>query len=413
MNKIILKPSKKVISGSVNLSGSKSISNRALLMKNLSGSKIKFDNLSTSDDTKRIKFYLEFIDTCLSSNIPMIIDTQNAGTVMRFLTAYLAIREGKWLMTGIERMKKRPMGELVNALNTLGCNITFTEKTDFPPILIKGGKMFGGRIEINPDKSSQFISALMMIGPYLEDGLEIVLEKKPVSTPYIKMTAQLMKIFGIEVNISAKKITIPAGDYEITELNIEPDWSSVSYWYEIAALTKDSNIFIPGLSINSLQGDSIVAEIYNNLGVETIYKEDGILIKSKVDFNSEFEFNFKDYPDLVPAVMATCAAKGIELKIKGINHLKYKESDRIISMDEELAKVGCSITRQGQVYLLKPGKLGDMAEFNTHDDHRIAMSLAPLAIVIDEVTINNPDVTIKSYPDFWNDMIKLNVFTKS
>lgn len=413
MSKIVLIPNKKIISGTVNLSGSKSISNRALLMKNLSGSNIRFDNLSTSDDTNRIKFYLKFIDTCLSSNIPLIIDTQNAGTVMRFLTAYLAIHDGKWLMTGIERMKKRPIGELVNALNALGTDITFTEKTDFPPVLIKGGNMYGGRVEINPKKSSQFISALMMIGPYLEDGLEIVLEKKPVSAPYIKMTAQLMKLFGIAVDVSSKKITIPAGDYKITELNIEPDWSSVSYWYEVAALTKDSNIFIPGLSKNSLQGDAIVAEIYDNLGVETTYQKDGILIKSKTEYQSEFDFNFKDYPDLVPALMATCAAKGIELKIRGINHLKYKESDRIISMDEELTKIGCSISRKGQIYILKPGKLVKMVEFNTHEDHRIAMSLAPLALLINEVTINNHNVTIKSYPDFWNDMIKLNVFTTS
>jgi len=382
-------------------------------MKNLSGSKIRFGNLSNSDDTNRIKFYLKFIDTCLSSDIPMIIDTQNAGTVMRFLTAYLAIREGKWLMTGIERMKKRPIGELVNALNALGAEITFTEKPDFPPILIKGSEMFGGNIETNPNQSSQFISALMMIGPYLEDGLEIILQKKPVSAPYIEMTAQLMRMYGIKVETTAKKITIPAGDYEIVEHNIEPDWSSASYWYEVAALTKNSQIFIPGLSKTSIQGDAAVAEIYDNLGVETIFQEDGILIKSKSEFNSEFEFNFKNYPDLVPSVMATCAAKGIQLTIKGISHLKFKESDRIISMDEELSKIGCSITRRGQLYLLSPGKLVDKVEFNTHEDHRIAMSLAPLSLLIDEVTINKPDVTIKSYPDFWKNMSELNVFTTS
>ncbi|MCK5775049.1 MAG: 3-phosphoshikimate 1-carboxyvinyltransferase, partial [Bacteroidales bacterium] len=389
------------------------ISNRVLLMKNLSGSNSRFENLSNSDDTKRINFYFNFIDTCLSSGVPMIIDTQNAGTVLRFLTAYIAISDGKWLVTGSERMLERPVGELVDALTALGATINYSEKQGFPPLLIQGRELKGGSVSINPRQSSQFISALMMIGPYLKDGLEIVLEKSTVSTPYISMTAKLMKLFGIDVEITTKRIIIPAGDYTLTDYNIEPDWSSASYWYEVVALSKHSQIFIPKLTNRSIQGDAIVAQLFDQLGVETIYREDGILLKSKAETVKYIDFNFKDYPDLAPTVMATCAAKGIELMLRGINHLKYKESNRILSMDEELSKIGCSISRQGQAYILKPGELPDKAEFNTHNDHRIAMCLAPLSLKIKEIDINNPDVNIKSYPDFWDDMQRLGVFEVS
>ena len=413
MKTITLKSTGQKISGAVNLSGSKSISNRALLMKNLSGSKVKFGNLSNSDDTNRIKFYLKFIDVCLSSGVPMTIDTQNAGTVLRFLTAYIAIRDGKWLVTGSERMLERPVGELVEALKSLGANIDYSEKQGFPPLLINGRELIGGSISINPRQSSQFISALMMIGPYLKNGLEIHLEKSTVSTPYIFMTANLMKLFGVEVKVTPKKILVPAGDYVVIDYNIEPDWSSASYWYEVAALSTNSQIFIPNLTNRSIQGDAIVTKLFDQLGVETVYQKDGILLKSKAETVEKIDFNFKDYPDLAPTVMATCAAKGIELMIRGINHLKYKESNRILSMDEELSKIGCSISRQGQAYVLKAGELPEKAEFNTHQDHRIAMCLAPLALKIKEVSINNPDVSIKSYQDYWNDMQKLGVFKKS
>ncbi len=413
MKTITLKASGQSISGTINLSGSKSISNRVLLMRTLAASKIRFGNLSNSDDTKKIEFYLKFIDICHSSRVPMTIDAQNAGTVLRFLTAFIAIRSGKWLITGSERMKERPVGELVDALNKLGANIKFTNEQGYPPLLVVGRKIKGDKVVIRPQQSSQFVSALMMIAPYLKNGLEIVMENKPVSTPYIFMTAKLMKIFGIDAKVSDKKINVPAGDYTIVNYNIEPDWSSASYWYEVAALSKNSQIFISKLTNNSIQGDSIVAELFEKLGVETVYHEDGILLKSNAEAVKKLDFDFTDSPDLVPTVMATCAAKGIELIIRGASHLKYKESDRIYAMDEELSKIGCQISRQGETFILKSEKLTDTAEFNTHNDHRIAMSLAPLALKLKEVKINNPDVIIKSYTDFWDDMSKLGVFTIS
>jgi 3-phosphoshikimate 1-carboxyvinyltransferase len=340
----------------------------------------------------------------------MILDIKNAGTVMRFLTAYLSLIAGKWLITGSERMQKRPIGELVDALNSLGADIQFTQKIGFPPLLIKGAEIKGGVVEINAKQSSQFVSALMMIAPYLKNGLEIIMKHNPVSAPYIKMTAKLMSEYGVNVEIDSNTIFVPEGNYKIKEHNIEADWSSASYWYEVAALSENSEIFISNLSKKSIQGDSIVAQIFKNLGVETIYLNNGVLLKNKETFKTEYEFNFKDYPDLVPAVMATCAIKGIKLKVKGISHLKYKESDRILSLDEELSKIGCCITKEGKSYILTSGESVNNVEFNTHNDHRLAMCLAPLVLKIKDVVINDPEVSTKSYPDFWKNMKDLNVF---
>jgi len=409
VNSLVLESVGNKLKGIVELSGSKSISNRVLLMKNLAGSPVIFERLSNSDDTNRIKFYLKFIDTCLSSGVPMIVDTKNAGTVMRFLTAYLAIREGKWMMVGTERMYERPIGQLVESLNALGARITYARTSGFPPILINGGKMHGGSVELNPRQSSQFVSALMMIGPYLKDGLKIVMEKNPVSTPYIIMTAKLMQKFGVEVKVEPKRITVSPGDYNISDFEVEADWSSAAYWYQLVALSDGGEVFLPGLKENSLQGDSVLAKIFNQLGVETVFVEDGIKLTHKAETVSDLDFNFKDCPDLAPSVMACCAIKGIELKMRGITHLKFKESDRLSSMDKELSKIGCELERQGQAYFLKPAtSLGEVV-FNTHDDHRIALSLATLALRLKKVTINNPEVIIKSYPEFWKDIERMKI----
>lgn len=379
-------------------------------MKYLSGSKVSFENISDSEDTQRLNFYLNFIDKCLISGIPMILDTKDSETLMRFLSSYLAISEGKWLITGSKKIQNRPITELVDSINSLGANINYAEKTGFPPLIIKGGKIKGGRIEINPSQSSKFVCALMMIAPYFKNGLEISMLKNPVSDSLIKMTAELMRQFKVNVETDSEKIIIPKGDYKILNYNIEADWSSVSYWHEVVALSNNSEIFISNLSKNSLQGDSVVADIFSNLGVETIYNQEGITLKSKTNFKSEFEYDFKNYPDLLPAVMATCAAKGIKLTVKGIGHLKYKELDRILNLEEELSKIGGVITKEGKSYILTSDNIVEKVEFNTHDDHRIAMCLAPLVLVINEVIINDTDVVKKSYPNFWKDMKKLNVF---
>lgn len=379
-------------------------------MKYLSGSKAKFENISDSEDTQRLNFYLNFIDTCLVSGIPMILDSKDSETLFVFLSSYLAISEGKWLITGSEEQQNKPISEFVDSLNSLGANINYSNKTGFPPLIIKGEKIKGSLLEINSTQSDKFVSILMMIAPYFTNGLEINMIKNIVSAPIIKMTAKLMQQFNVNVETDSKKITIPKGDYKISNCNIEADWSIASYWYEIVAISNNSEIFIENLSEKSVQNDSIVADIFYNLGVDTIYYQEGITLKSKTNFKTEFEYNFENHLDLLPAVMASCAAKGIKLTINGIDNLKHKEFDLILKLDEEFSKIGCGITKEGKSYILTSNNIVKKAEFNSHNDHRIAMCLAPLVLIMNEIIINDTDIIKKSDPNFLKEMINLNVF---
>ena len=415
MGQVKLKYSNRKLAGSINLSGSKSISNRLLIIRALAGSKLRFDNLSDSADTQSLKFYLRFIEDCASSAIPMVIDAANAGTVLRFLSAYLSIKEGTWLLTGSDRMKERPIRGLVSALDNLGVEISYTEKTNFPPLRIIGSDIEIEGVDVDASSSSQFVSALMLIAPYLENGLQIQLIKKPVSFSYIKMTQKLMQEFGAKVQLNKKKVTVKPGGYQIKSYAVEPDWSSASYWYEIAALSENADIFLKGLLKESVQGDRIAAEIFEQLGVSTIFEEGGIRLKSTNNFASTFSYDFSDCPDLVPAVLSACAGKGIPAKFKGIGHLKHKESDRIAAMQTELQKTGTVLKRKSNTVELIPSEK-NLAQtdciFNTHGDHRIAMALAPLALILASVKINNPEVVKKSYPLFWKDLASFGIVFK-
>lgn len=410
MEKLRLTLKSDQLKGEVKLSGSKSISNRLLIMRQLSGSISNFSNLSVAQDTTRLAKCLHQIETCSTSRIPLIIDTGNAGTVLRFLTAFLSIIKGKWLLTGEERMKNRPVGGLVDALNQLGADICFTKEESFPPLLIQGSELYGDQINVDASKSSQFVSALMMIAPYFENGLIINLLNKPVSYSYIEMTANLMKLFGVVVQLNENTIAIQAGDYQMTDMGIEPDWSSASYWYEVVALSKDANIFLPGFMKNSVQGDHICAQLFEELGVSTKYESEGIRLQ-KIKLTSElFSYDFTDHPDLVPAIMATCAAKQIPATFYGVSHLKYKESDRLRSLNNELSKIGAKLEEISDGCQLIPAKTGDLGKdivFETYADHRIAMCLAPLAIVNKSIDICDPDVVVKSYPEYWSDLKKI------
>jgi len=412
VRQIKLKYSNRKLSGSLNLPGSKSISNRLLIMRVLAASKLRFDNLSDSADTQSLKFYLKFIEDCASSAIPMVIDTENTGTSLRFLSAYLAIKDGTWLLTGSARMKERPIKGLVSALIDLGVEISYTEKNGFPPLLIIGSDIEGGSVDVDPSASSQFVSALMLIAPYLENGLQIQLVKKPVSFSYIEMTQKLMQQFGAEVLVTKKNVVVKPGGYQIQNFTIEPDWSSASYWYEMVALSKDADIFLGGLSKESVQGDHIVAELFEQLGVSTVFEENGVRLKSTQNVVSSFSYDFSACPDLVPAVLATCAGKGIPANIKGSGHLKHKESDRIAVLQTELQKTGVILRRKTNSVELIPSEENFAKTnciFDTHGDHRIAMALAPLALKLSSVIINNPEVVKKSYPLFWEDVVKLGI----
>ena len=412
MEPVILKNRKKNLQGSFKLTGSKSISNRLLIMKALSESDIRFENLSKSEDTDLLKFYLSFLDTCANSRIAMIVDTKNAGTVMRFITAFAAVRQGKWLVTGHERMKKRPIAPLVDALRQLGANIEYTEEEGYPPIKLLGHQLQSTDITIDARQSSQFVTAIMMIAPYLAYGLTINLKGKPVSESYIQMTARLMQQAGIDVEMDNQSIKIEPGEYHLKPIYIEPDWSSASYWYELVALSDNASIVLDGLKEDSCQGDRALADIFNEFGVQTEFQANGIRISKKGSVSSEFKYNFSSNPDIAPTAMVTCAALGIKAIFTGINHLRLKESDRIEGLTAELAKIGTTLSKSGQRYVLTPGKsITSISEidFDTYNDHRMAMSFAPLSLLIDTVRISNPGVVRKSYPGFWNDLNTLGI----
>jgi len=401
------------IVGKVAVHGSKSISNRILIIRELSGDLCTIDNLSLSDDTQRLLFYIGMINTCGTSGIPMVIDANNAGTVSRFLTAFLVYREGTWLLTGNLRMQERPIKGLVDGLNLLGADISYSNKDGNIPLRIVGKDIRGGRISVDVSESSQFISAIMMIGPYLEEGLKINFMSRPVSLPYIEMTQKLMQKFGAHVELNEDGVSILRGKYQFHPCTVESDWSSASYWYEAVALADEAEVIITGLNKNSLQGDSVLVNIYEQLGVATIFNTDGIILTKTSNIVEKFSFDFEGCPDIVPAVMATCAALGVKAVFKNIGHIAFKESNRIKALGGELKKIGATLRKEKTKYILTPNKnsVDNNLSFSTYGDHRIAMCLAPLVLVYDKIEICNPDVVKKSYPEFWDDFKKLKFAT--
>ena len=401
------------LNGEIRISGSKSISNRMLIIDTLADEKLVLKNLSTSDDTLSLKKSLTMIRTCASSRIPLVVDAGNAGTVLRFLTALLSVTEGQWLLTGSERMKIRPVGELVSALKKLGADIEYANELGYPPLLIKGTGLKSKELVLDASQSSQFVSALMMIAPELSDGLKINFKNRPVSFPYIEMTAKLMQECGIEVLLTDESVEVKPGTYKAVDYHIEPDWSSASYWYEMAALSDSASVLLPGFVKESLQGDQIIAEVFNNFGVQTTYGDYGIWITRSRESTDYFKYNFEACPDLVPAVLATCAAKGITAELEGVSHLKYKESDRLEVLKDELAKVGAKIILRGNFVDLVPSSVLPQSEiiFDTYKDHRIAMCLAPLALKFAGVSVNEPNVVHKSYASFWKDIQQLGILS--
>ncbi len=403
---------KNVLFGTYHLPASKSISNRLLVMRALGKSKVLFDNLSEAEDTYMMRLYLSFIRTCAGSEIPLSLDTHNAGTVFRFLVAFLSQREGRWLITGGERMRQRPVGALVDALRTLGADIRYSDKEGFPPLIIHGKKIKGGVVDLNASSSSQFVSALMLIAPYLSGGLTIRLTSKPVSAAYIHMTATLMQNFGAQVSFSNNEVHVPEGRYDVKKTRIEPDWSAAAFWYEMVAFQAGAQALLPGLTENSVQGDRFLTEVFEQLGVQSHFTEEGLFISYTGKVAKTIDFDFTNAPDIVPSVMAACAGLRVEGVFRGIEHLRIKESDRILSMQKELGKIGAKIIQMDRLYRLVPGERpGTAPVFNSHGDHRMAMSLAPLAMKLGQVTIKNPEVVRKSYPGFWDELEKTGIFT--
>ena len=401
------------LSASIKLPASKSISNRALIIHALSGGNMMPDNLSVCDDTDVVVQALE--------TMPHTINIKAAGTAMRFLTAYLSVREGEHVITGTERMKHRPIGVLVDAMRTLGADIRYVEEEGFPPLHINGKTLWGGQVCIPGDISSQYVSALLLIGPVLKNGLELQLSGNIISRPYIDLTLWLMREFGANADwASGDTIVVKPQPYCQRRFLIENDWSAASYWYEMVALYERdmAKVRLGGLMDASKQGDSCVKHIYSLLGVKTQFSdhEEGkptlVTITPRMGSVRKIDFDFNNCPDLAQTVVVTCCALDIPFHFKGLTSLKIKETDRIEALKRELRKVGYIVRSANDSELIWDGTKCEpsMEPIDTYEDHRMAMAFAPLAIKFPGLAINNPEVVSKSYPTFW-DYLKSAGFT--
>ena len=409
MSSLLIKSESKVIASSVDLTAGKSESNRVLLIRALCGQNFEIENLATAKDTQTM------MDLLASKE--RVKDVGPAGTTMRFLTAYYANTPGKHLITGSERMKQRPITILVDALRTLGAEIEYTEQEGCPPLKIIGKKLNGGTVHIDGSVSSQYLSALIMIGPTLTGGLNLVLEGKVASVPYLSMTLKLIEQFGVHYSWEGNIISIKQGDYKPKNHMVEADWSAASYWYQVVALAQSAELKIVGLQKNSLQGDAAIVNIFAKLGVETLFLEGAVVIKKNVDFKlpQRLSYDFSNCPDVAQTLASTVAGLGIEGSFTGLESLRIKETDRIQAIKDELIKfnIMVEIKADDEIFIHK-GILSETKEsIETYDDHRVAMSIAPLCLLLnDGIEIKEPEVVVKSYPAFWKDLNHVGLVSK-
>ena len=395
-----LSRNKRSIKGEIEIGGSKSESNRLLMLREYS-SDFKITNLSKSDDTKTLINAL--------ANTDKIIDVNHAGTAMRFLASYYASKlNSEITLTGSDRMKNRPIGILVDALRDLGAEIEYKEKEGYPPLRIIGKNLMGNEVSLPANISSQFISSLMMLGVKIDNGIKLNLEGNIASKPYILMTKKLMDKIGCNVVINNNEIVISRNYKSLNRIvEVESDWSSASYFYSIVALSNDAEITLKIFKRDSIQGDSIVSKIYQKLGVETMYKEDSIIIsKNKMsNLPNILKLDLSDTPDLAQTIAVSCLGLGIECELSGLDTLKIKETDRIEALKKEFIKLGVDgiTTSDNKIYFRGDQKLNNNIKISTYQDHRMALSFAPLAVIID-ISIESPNVVSKSFPDYWEDL---------
>ena len=407
MQYTIISPTR--LNANIQLPASKSVSNRALIIYALSGGYKLPQNLSDCDDTEVIINAIRYM--------PEVIDIKAAGTAMRFMTAYLSVMRGTHVITGTDRMKHRPISVLVDALRKLGAHIEYVGEEGFPPLRITGSKLTGGLLEIPGNVSSQYISALLMIGPVLEEGLELRLTGDIISRPYIDLTLWMMREFGADADWSAgDTISVKPQPYSNRDYVIENDWSGASYWYEMVALSQDreATVRLSGLMDGSKQGDSVVKYIFSLLGVKTSFESrDGerlqvVTLKRSGRCVPRLEYDFVNSPDLAQTVVVACCAKGVPFHFRGLSTLKIKETDRIAALKKELLKLGYVLKDINGSELVWDGTRCEPqkhAVIDTYEDHRMALSFAPLGL-LKPIVINNPQVVTKSYPRFWDDLKK-------
>lgn len=394
------------INSTIQLPASKSICNRALVIHAMAGCTFPLNHLSDCDDTEVIVAALR--------DMPETINIKAAGTAMRFMTAYLASTPGSHTITGTERMKNRPIAILVDALRRLGADIEYVEKEGFPPLHIEGKPLEGGQIEVVGSISSQYISALLMIGPVLQKGLELKLTGEIASRPYIDLTLWTMCQFGADAKwTDIDTITIAPQPYaKIEDYTIESDWSASSYWYEIMALNanRDSELQLDGLSDCTKQGDSVVKYIFSLLGVKSDFELRDRIAPLKLKAHRctlpRLDYDFTGSPDLAQTIVVACCAMGVHFRFTGLATLKIKETDRIEALKRELRKVGYVIRDENDNTLIWEGETCEptLEPIDTYEDHRMAMAFAPLAFKFPQLQINHPEVVTKSYPHFWEDL---------
>lgn len=387
------------IEGTINLPTSKSISNRLLIIKALAGGSIDIGNISESDDTKVM---LEAFKSSSSE-----INIGHAGTSMRFLTAFFAAKGMKKIITGSERMKNRPIAELVEGLNQLQADIQYLEKTGFPPIQTSGKPLKGNALNIKGSISSQFITAILLIAPTLPEGLTINITGKLISSSYVALTLGLMKGFGIDFVWKDNVISIAAQKYVPHNITVEADWSGASYWYEIAALASQASIRLNGITNPSLQGDAVVYELFERLGVASKFEENSVIITKTTPDCKFFEFDFINNPDLVQTFVVTLCLMAIPFRLMGADTLRVKETDRILALQNEMEKLGYIIQETSPGVLTWNGVKHPMKKniaIHTYKDHRMALAFAPAALYTKKIIICDAMVVTKSYPRFWTDL---------
>ena len=403
----------KYIDSVITLPASKSISNRALIINALAGSNNVPENLSCCDDTD--------VTVAALRDMPYEIDIKACGTAMRFLTAYLSSTPcGEHIITGTERMKHRPIGLLVDAMRSLGADITYLEEEGFPPLKIVGRNLEGGHISVPGHISSQFISALLMVGPVFANGLTIHLTSEVISRPYIDLTVCTMQEFGAEVEwVDAATIAIKPKPYKAVPFIIENDWSAASYWYEILALQERvadaehegmGKVVLPGLLDGSRQGDSSIRYIFSMLGIKTRFEDNAAILTPHKRMLPRLDIDFVNHPDLAQTAVVATALMNIPFRFTGLKSLRIKETDRIAALKTEIAKLGYVLDDSQEGVLSWDGtKCEPMADpvIDTYEDHRMAMAFAPACIMFPGLKIDNPGVVSKSYPNFWNDLKKV------
>ncbi|NJN78273.1 MAG: 3-phosphoshikimate 1-carboxyvinyltransferase [Saprospiraceae bacterium] len=397
----IIKISKnnRTVQGRIDLAGSKSISNRALIIQALCAEKFPIYRIANAKDT-------ETLQQLLASESDTL-DAGPAGTTFRFMTAFLSLQQGTQTLTGSERMKQRPIGVLVEALKKLGANIEYLENDGYPPLKINApNSLITNQLSIPASVSSQYISALLMIAPTLKNGLELTLTGKIVSRPYILMTLNLMAYFGIKYDWNGQIITIKSQEYQARPFTVEADWSAASYYYAVAAFANDDlHLQLDGLFAQSVQGDAVMAKISEHFGVQSTFNETGVLLtKVKNHQLSDFKYNFLECPDIAQTLAVICGGLGVNGHFSGLETLKIKETDRVEALYQELKKVKVNFEEQADETCIVSGKatFDNIPQFPTYEDHRMAMAFAPLAM-FHAVEIEEPKVVGKSYPDFWTD----------